>query len=143
MMANHDWHTEVERGLDAIRDEGKDGTCFQLSLVPAHDWDEIKAKAADGDKEARASLLSILDWLDTITTANETDAVWPQCACCNSPMQRGGVAGWAIFVPKEKDKTGMVGGFCTACYHHGPEHVLKTAVANMIDKMGAHPMALH
>jgi hypothetical protein len=140
---DNDWRATMQHGLDMVAEQGRDGTAFELWVIPCYELETIKAQAKAGDDDAYVAVSSIIDWLAMIDTANREDNVLPNCTCCEKEMPRGKVAGWAIFIPKEEHKTGMVGAFCAVCYEHGPDQIMRDAVTNMMKEMGAKPMALH
>jgi hypothetical protein len=93
----------------------QDEQMMTLRILPANQLGYWIAAADRGDKEARASVLSVYDWIKQADAAMEKGAQ-PGCGCCEINLHRGDVGGWAILLPVNAGVgVGVVLAYCTNC----------------------------
>lgn len=124
------WKKEFHANMEALQRETEFGAGFEMTVVPGNMLKKLIRRGDQGDMLARRLVTSINAWFQTAEQAHR-DHADPGCICCEAQIRKGWVAGWVIFLPTERERTGMVGVFCGNCFHKGAEAIANASVKHL------------
>jgi hypothetical protein len=113
----------------------QDEQTMVLHILSADCLDIWIAAGERGDKEARASVISIHDWMRQADKALD-EGHFPACGYCEQELEKGWVGGWAILLPIDEG-VGLVFAYCADCIKtHNREELTNHFVQRAQAKFG-------
>jgi hypothetical protein len=100
-----------KNALEKFRTE--DEQTMKLLIVLAPQLGNWIAAGDQGDRDARATVISVYDWMKQADEAIEQGGI-PGCGYCEDDLQRGRVGGWAVLLPTSEG-VGIVAAYCLHC----------------------------
>jgi len=101
-----------------------------MCVVPVSAIEDLIEDGNKGNKTAKQIANSLNRWFELAAVMENT---WPECCSCGAKVAHGEVSGWVVFLPHERNHTGMTGVFCPVCFELGPEVIADKTVEHMME----------
>lgn len=113
----------------------QDNQTMILRILHASHLDNWIAAGDRGDRDARAGVISVYDWLKQADKALD-EGLYPGCGYCEGDLHYGEVGGWGMLLPATNG-VGIIVGYCRDCItKHTREELVRQFVLRAEHEFG-------